>query len=392
MKLTTKVEAMITERRSIAAVLLLGGGVISAIFSGCRTPPPLPEAWSVTIPQKNLCGQSQTTGLSYKDGFIYCVGSANFDDWHEATLYGISATSGSVLWDEPVSMDRACGRFPLFAAGEGLVCYKNTDGSLHALDAQTGREKWRFPDFLSVLGVEKGAVQILDGRGHYAELEVAAGAIKRATAIEGRCGEALECLSGTLYRISDRKVKAVDTLSGNVLWTAPADRGWLFVDAGEGIVFVISSEGGDQLLRTLDARTGRELWRRVHWGPDPVVDDGTVYLSPGTPDMRDQTLRFDAKTGALLGTTRGRLWPPAEPVVCEGLMYSPNSQWEYFGLGPADYGIVVKDTVTGRDLWNTALRRGSNMSKPVVVPGFAYLEITAADCRSVRLTAYKIPR
>jgi len=139
-----------------------------------------------------------------------------------------------------------------------VVLFGSGDGNLYALDAATGRERWRAPQ---------------------------GGAVHATPAVEG----------GRVFVVSRRGgLTATDLATGRRLWSFPIGAD---VPFAWGYDFLLSSPAvvggtvyvgsGDGHLYAVEARTGRERWRLKTNGrvrSSPAVDGGVLYF--GSQDGR----------------------------------------------------------------------------------------------------------
>jgi outer membrane protein assembly factor BamB len=158
-------------------------------------------------------------------------------------------------------------------------------------------------------------------------------------------------------------------------WDLPVGEG----DATPALVnnklFVFSREDGREILRCLDASTGKELWQNAydalgaegaasrHSGPrsSPVVADGKVI----THGVRGTLSCLDAATGKVLWRKDDfpGAWPQfftsSSPIVTDDLCIAQ--------LGGSDNGgIVAYDLATGEPKWKWT-RDGTAYASPVLL-------------------------
>ncbi|MDP9347729.1 MAG: PQQ-binding-like beta-propeller repeat protein [Gemmatimonadota bacterium] len=151
-----------------------------------------------------------------------------------------------------------------FLNARGTAC----EGWVVALDARTGRERWR-----TVLPTPSSAVCI-PGRPALAS---------------GRVFAML--ITGELF--------ALDQSTGKVAWSVPRERGvFNSVIAGPASVDgVVYADAGTHHLRAFDANTGRMLWRAPYAGQfkhDLLVTDRRIYGPDGS-----ELYVFDRRTGVV---------------------------------------------------------------------------------------------
>jgi outer membrane protein assembly factor BamB len=205
-------------------------------------------------------------------------------------------------------------RYGSSVAGDGQrVFYASRDKNLYALDAETGRERWR----------------------------VAAGDMMTATPALYE--------DTVIYAAFDGKVRAVSATDGEPRWTydaklaVPGD----VVVAGDRVL--VGSRSYD--LIALDAATGKELWKRYYWfswiESPPVVFDGVIYT--GSSDATN-VYAIDLVDGSLRWKTAVPGWSWQRTAV--------NERWVIAGTaGAGEYpgrragSLVALDRATGAIRW-----------------------------------------
>jgi outer membrane protein assembly factor BamB len=224
------------------------------------------------------------------------------------------------------------------------VYYAGRDKNLYALDAVSGRERWR----------------------------LAAGDMMTATPALFK--------GSVIYAAFDGKVQAVSAADGKPRWTydaklaVPGD----VVVAGDRVL--IGSRSYD--LIALDASTGAELWKRYYWfswiESPPVVRDGVIYT--GSSDATN-LYAIDLADGSLRWKTAVPGWSWQRTAV--------NERWVIAGtVGAGEYpgrragSLVALDRASGAIRWlhlvpptkeTLAAKRGWGFgASPVIADGVVY--------------------
>lgn len=153
------------------------------------------------------------------------------------------------------------GLQPILA--EGRVFLGTLRGTFYALDAETGKDVWKFR---------------------------AGGPILHAGAVaDGR----------VFFGCADGKVYALDASNGGLLWSLPTGAAvWNAPAVWEGVVFIGSRDGS---LYAIEAKAGKVLWRAKTGGPllnSPALDPKRRRVYIGSEDMH--VYAFHSDTGALL--------------------------------------------------------------------------------------------
>jgi outer membrane protein assembly factor BamB len=175
-------------------------------------------------------------------------------------LHALDAETGRVRWKADLHADQQ-GFFaePPVVAG-GLVYVATASRTLLALDADSGREVWRARGFPVVAGVRDGLViAAIDDR--LAALDAASGVRRWQVHISGG-GEHWPVLEGdTVYVASVNDVAAVDAATGTTRWRVPVDPAVGPPVPVGGRLYVATNSR----LLALDASSGRPLWTSARW-------------------------------------------------------------------------------------------------------------------------------
>lgn len=271
-----------------------------------------------------------------------------------------SATAGQLAWKFKAGDQASDPAIP-----GGLVYVVGNDGrnpedkrfagSVHALDAATGAERWKF-------------------------------------ALAGDSVDSAPAVSGGLVYVGTwgTYVYALDAATGAVRWkqktgleihSSPA--------VSEGLVYVVGigsnseayesegPEGGGmdstEFVCALDAATGAERWRFNSAGPlfsSPVVAGGLVYVSSSDADDYSDTPKDESSPGVLYaldaasGTERWKFptGPSGEsPAISGGLVYA----------GDLGGYLHALDAVSGTERWKCSIEDGAG--PPVVSGGMVYV-------------------
>jgi outer membrane protein assembly factor BamB len=196
-------------------------------------------------------------------------------------LHALDAGTGRVRWKADLHTGQQ-GFFvePPVVAG-GLVYVATASRRLLALDTDSGREVWRAGGSPVVAGVRDGLViAALDDR--LAALDTASGVRRWEVPISGR-GEHWPLLEGdTVYEASADDVTAVDAATGTTRWRVPVDPAVGPPVRVGGRLYVATRSR----LLALDASSGRPLWTSARWrivnGPLATPGGVVVATADGT--------------------------------------------------------------------------------------------------------------
>jgi len=163
--------------------------------------------------------------------------------------------------------------------------------------------------------------------------------------------------------ISDEPVRADWPEAGPpVIWRAPLGEGYSGISEVDGRLYTLYDKGKDTWAVSIDADTGREIWRyRLddHYrdgqgnGPraTPTVKDGVVYALSAQAVLA----ALDAKTGKVIWVqdlkkaygARVPTWGVAvSPLVADGRIYLDVG-------GPPGYSVMALDKKTGEAVWGS---------------------------------------
>jgi outer membrane protein assembly factor BamB len=191
-------------------------------------------------------------------------------------LHALDAGTGRVRW----KADLHAGQQGFFAeppvVAGGLVYVATASRTLLALEVDSGQEVWRERGFPVVAGVRDGMV-IAAIEDRLAALDAGNGNRRWEVPVSGR-GEHWPVVDGdTVYMASARDVIAVDAATGMTRWRVP-------VGPAVGPPVRV---GGRLYLATrnrllaLDAASGRPLWTSARWriANGPLASPGSIVVA-----------------------------------------------------------------------------------------------------------------
>ncbi|MFB6105537.1 MAG: PQQ-binding-like beta-propeller repeat protein [Halobacteriaceae archaeon] len=241
----------------------------------------------------------------------------------------------TLRWRTDVAASPAWPSAPAIADNGSVVYVVGGDGTLHALAAADGSERWRAPAVRNADAVtaSNGTVYVASDDGVVAV---------RTDSGEARWERPDLTATGTpvahdgdVYVPTDGALYAFDAVSGDRRWRVPTDGPVTRPAVGLGAVFVA---GG--ALQAVDPADGSVRWTDQVGGVEdfPVVADGTVYV--GSYDGllaydRDGTRRWRFERGG------GRAFEA--PVVAGRTLYTV----EQPGEGPASLFALERDDAGG---------------------------------------------
>lgn len=223
------------------------------------------------------------------------------------------------------------------AATENLVVYGNQQGSLEAIDLNTGKKKWTLPlgaPIFSSPAAAAGKIVVGSTDGHVWCVSNTGKIIWKAKNEKAVLGSPLINENVVYVGTSANKFNAYDFSSGRLLWSYDSLKGPVVstpVIADGKIIF----GAWDTFLYCLDQQTGRLNWKWTNGSPVinyspasciPVISDSTVYVV--APDR--YLTAIDLRSGATL-------WRTKEATVRESIGISADGQ--------LIYGKTMQDTI-----------------------------------------------
>ncbi|MFJ3337069.1 PQQ-binding-like beta-propeller repeat protein [Streptomyces sp. NPDC086766] len=237
------------------------------------------KLWELTGAQSDF--ESPEAGPLVHDGTVYV--------WQDARLRALEARTGEERWSYPIGDAASCGGVPvrLTPAPDGCV-YVSAGTRVLALDVASGRVRWHFeapavflcpPAFAPGPAVTGGGVYLADYLGTVYALDAADGRDRWRIATESRAGiDPVLVAAGHVHVGSGKGLYTLDAVTGTPKWR--------FQAGGEIVGSPAAAEGRihfgstDHLLYTLKADDGRLRWKLATGGEitgSPVVRDGVVY-------------------------------------------------------------------------------------------------------------------
>ena len=249
------------------------------------------------------------------------------------------ALTGRRLWRDATVMDSMVHRTLTVAGGlvitTGYSCYGVSDPSGHiaALDAATGKRRWRVIEGSATEHVVADSGMLIS----YSKCEVcssnlvAAYRLSDGAPVWSHPDTALTSpvsANGRLLLTGENGTVAVAAGTGRVLWRSAAVLSVLAANPA-GDQFYVSNRTGT--LAALQASTGRVVWSAASAAGQLAADGRRVYV------IRDGITAYDAVTGR-------RLWRRAvtshsKPVRAGGLLYTEGSV-----LSPTTGALIMPAT------------------------------------------------
>jgi eukaryotic-like serine/threonine-protein kinase len=299
-------------------------------FPGMESHGGIEPRWKFTTEDEIRCSP-----IAYKD--LAFIGS------YDTNIYGLNLDSGAFTWK--YASHGGIASSPIIDPNNRLIMFGSEDKTFYALDYRNGRISWSYTTQDKVRGTarlapEVDAVFFGSDDGHLYALGAPSGRFlwkfQLGDPVRSRPFLAHDIIivggeSGDLVALGlDGKRKWSSRTKGAIT-SSP------FVDAGEGICYVGSSDG---FVYALDASNGFRSWRYRTNGPvisSPIVEGGLIFFGSA-----------DGILYALNAQTSKEKWKfvtekpiIASPVIHQGAVY----------FGGTDEYFYCVDIQTGKERW-----------------------------------------
>jgi outer membrane protein assembly factor BamB len=237
------------------------------------------KLWELTGAQTDF--ESPEAGPAVHEGTVYV--------WQDARLRALEARTSEERWSYPIGDAASCGGVPVRVthAPDGCV-YVSAGTRVLALDTASGHVKWHFeapavflspPTFAPGPAVTGGGIYLADYLGTVYALDAADGRDRWRIATESRSSvDPVLVAAGHVHVGSGKGLYTLDAVTGTPKWRFQAGGDIVGAPAvAEGRIHFGST---DHLLYTLKADDGRLRWKLATGGEitgSPVVKDGVVY-------------------------------------------------------------------------------------------------------------------
>ncbi|MCX5235026.1 serine/threonine-protein kinase [Streptomyces prunicolor] len=237
------------------------------------------QLWQLTGAQTDF--ESPEAGPALHDGTVYV--------WQDARLRALDARTGEERWAYPIGDAASCGGVPvrITPAPDGQV-YVAAGTRVLSVEVASGRVRWHFeapavflcpPTFAPGPAVTGGGIYLADYLGTVYALDAADGRDRWRIATESRASiEPVLVAAGHVHVGSGKGLYTLDAVTGTPKWRFQAGGDIVGAPAvAEGRIHFGST---DHLLYTLKSDDGRLRWKLATGGEitgAPVVRDGVVY-------------------------------------------------------------------------------------------------------------------
>lgn len=241
---------------------------------------------------------------------------------------------------------------PVVADGTVYAPGSGDPGYLHALDAETGEQLWRFEP----AGYASSAPAVADGVLYVGTWG------KRFYAIDAETGDEVWSVE-----VGHRFGSSSSVVHDGTVYVGTT---------GDGPMVVSGPEDEEEFeacaLLALDAETGDERWRYDDFGEkdnidsSPAVADGRVYFG-GEHAVR----ALDADSGAVAWTREISTHPQSSPTVGDGVVYY-GAPLDGQNEDEPPARVWALDAETGETVWTAGIEDISLRTSPAVADGTVY--------------------
>ena len=290
-------------------------------------PGPAPASAPVLAWQMDTAGELYASP-TLANGVLYVMSKAG-------TLYAVEASSGNERWRREVTtyVTRASP-----AVVDGVV-YVGGGFTFSALDAATGAELWTVP--LEYAGhasptVVDGLIVVGSQQGWVYALSAATGEIEWRVPTEGIVfGAAAISDRSVVYGTDEGILYNVDAVDGSLNWRINLPGALYASPVITGDTVLVATQSGE--LHARDLATGDGLWNANYGGPQPPATNGKVVVLTAA----------DGGVYGLDATTGNQLWLyPSGKLSLTSPSISGNLV--LFGAGNTLYALNIE---TGEAVW-----------------------------------------
>ncbi|MFC0842817.1 PQQ-binding-like beta-propeller repeat protein [Streptomyces noboritoensis] len=265
------------------------------------------------VPEPSTAAATGPTGVSRRRALLGLAGAVTAGGLGVAGWYFVKGDGRKPRW---TSANGGSNYGTPLVFG-GAVYVSGREAFLYALDAATGRQRWKF-----------------------------------STVEDAEAPSSLAMSGGLVYACGGKRLYAVDMATGEQRWSFPTSEKVYSPAATDGLVYVSS----DAYLYAVNAADGKQRWKfrtdATAFRAAPTVADGVVYVGRISDGM---LCALDAGTGEQRWKSDVGIVSWAQPVVADGVVYCTTSSERLFAV----------DAASGKPKWDFASGRGG----PVAVSG-----------------------
>ncbi len=325
-------------------------------------PGPAPKSIDHVVWQFKTFGHVVSSPVA-ANGMVYIGSDDHF-------VYAIDALKGTAAWK--FGTDAAVRSTPAVAGGSVFVL--SLDGNLYALDARSGKLQWKFatggesrmsapglyemqpalevmPDvwdfFLSSPAVDNGTVYFGSGDHHVYAVDALTGRLRWKFLAGDVVHSSPAIADGTLYiGCWDGLLYALNSHTGQLLWKfvsgADPTRFMQGIPGSAAVASGIVVFGSrDNFIYALDSRSGKQLWRQSNHNSwviaSPAIRDNVVYITTSDSmlfralDLQTGNPRFDVPFLA---------YSFSSPAIASGHAYFGSFDGKFYDIDLSSHKIA----------------------------------------------------
>jgi len=335
-------------------------------------------------------GGSNSVAPAYLDGRIYFGGQG------ATRLHVLDASDGSFIW----GMDLAGSMYAKPPAAAGGLVYVAGGYTLYAIDPTTRSVKWTAQNLFATPAVSGGVVfaSIFAPSGSIVALDANTGAQKWNKTMNTFWYD-LPLVSGETIFVGGRDgsgpaIFALSKTDGSEKWRAHINNSLSlsgfnsgFMAEGDGVLVAVASDASLKTTEVyaFDSATGSSLWKfgvagqagRSHLFLTPTLANGVAYVADY---FAGKVYMFQARSGTLLSEHHESGWVDTQPVVSNGTVYIVFGA-KLFAFTCVTYDatvsssggeIMIDGTPTQGD-WHSEWSKGSNHTLSVSQPSLGFI-------------------
>jgi outer membrane protein assembly factor BamB len=211
-------------------------------------------------------------------GMIYFGGEVGFNRQkirENGAIYAVDANTGKQKWKFSIE-----GRPTAIAVADEVIYFGDDEHHLFAVKAKDGQEIWKFTasDEISTPAIMDGRVFFSDKVGNLYAVDLKNGKSIWKAAKQNKVATALAAYNNLVYYGGwENSLYAVDALTGEEKWIYRTTKPCPAPVAANGAIYVACLDG---TLLAIDAESGQERWKYKTPHPSisyPVVGNGVIY-------------------------------------------------------------------------------------------------------------------
>ncbi len=284
------------------------------------------DKWRLRLPAVDPSGLAVASG-------------AVLDGGNDGTLFALSAASGKVLWNKGQKGYKFYTAAPLVANAVVYLCsteYSRVEtirpkGRILALELATGNQLWVYETKpktrLSVAAYEDKTIFVGDSEGNFHALDAVTGKERWRFKSGGGSVSLPAVKNGVVYfSLHDGSLRAVDAHTGQERWKAKEPKVATQLAADDTHIYF---GGENRNLYALDKANGRVKWihKTNNECRSPVLGGGIVCFTTG-----DEMRALDAATGAAKWKVVGLAKVLSAPVLTPDAIYFLDGEGHLYAL------------------------------------------------------------